>query len=82
MNESMQKSQKNVVLVDHALSFKISNLEIFSPWIFFLILVLQFCMAYFFVLAQNKKEKENLRYASARGREIKGKSLKIILKNV
>ena len=36
----------------------------------------------FFVLAQNKKEKENLRYASARGREIKGKSLKIILKNV
>lgn len=35
MNESMQKSQKNVVLVDHALSFKISNLEIFSPWIFF-----------------------------------------------
>lgn len=36
----------------------------------------------FFVLAQNKKEKENLRYTSARGREIKGKSLKIILKNV
>lgn len=42
MNESMQKSPKNVVLVDHALSFKISNLEIFSPWFFFLILVLQF----------------------------------------
>lgn len=69
VNESMQKSQKSVVLVDPALSFKIWSVnKIFN--------------LDFFVLAQNKKEKENLRYTSARGREIKEKSLKIILKNV